>query len=173
MILNKTKMETSPTLILSDEDIYIKIKRISLQILETCLEDKVIIIAGIYKNGALLAERISAQLKQLTDTEIVLATVTLDKKNPLHSVQVSIEPSLYKNKSVILVDDVLNTGSTLIFAAKHFLDVPLKQFKTAVLVDRNHKKYPIKADFKGISLSTSLNERVEVDFSSPSKAELI
>ncbi|PKG41507.1 phosphoribosyltransferase family protein [Psychroflexus sp. MES1-P1E] len=166
-------METSPTLILSDEDISIKIKRISLQILETCLEDKVIIIAGIYKNGALLAERISAQLKQLTDTEIVLATVTLDKKNPLHSVQVSIEPSLYKNKSVILVDDVLNTGSTLIFAAKHFLDVPLKQFKTAVLVDRNHKKYPIKADFKGISLSTSLNERVEVDFSSPSKAELI
>jgi pyrimidine operon attenuation protein/uracil phosphoribosyltransferase len=166
-------METSPTLILSDEDIYIKIKRISLQILETCLEDKVIIVAGIYKNGALLAKRISAQLKELTDIEVVLAIVTIDKKNPLDSVQVSIEPSLYENKSVILVDDVLNTGSTLMFAAKHFLDVPLKQFKTAVLVDRNHKKYPIKADFKGISLSTSLNERVEVDFSSPSKAELI
>jgi pyrimidine operon attenuation protein/uracil phosphoribosyltransferase len=166
-------METSPTLILSDEDICIKIKRISLQILETCLEDKVIIIAGIYENGILLAERISVQLKELTDTKVLLATVTLDKKNPLNSVQVSIDPSLYKNKSVILVDDVLNTGSTLIFAAKHFLDVPLKQFKTAVLVDRNHKKYPIKADFKGISLSTSLNERVEVNFSFPSKAELI
>jgi pyrimidine operon attenuation protein/uracil phosphoribosyltransferase len=166
-------METSPTLILSDEDIYIKIKRISLQILETCLEDDVIIIAGIFENGVLLAERISEQLKELTDTKVVLATVTIDKKNPLNSVQVSIDPSLYKNKSVILVDDVLNTGSTLIFAAKHFLDVPLKQFKTAVLVDRNHKKYPIKADFKGISLSTSLNERVEVNFSFPSKAELI
>jgi pyrimidine operon attenuation protein/uracil phosphoribosyltransferase len=166
-------METSPTLILSDEDIYIKIKRISLQILETCLEDDVIIIAGIFENGVLLAERISEQLNELTDIKVVLATVTIDKKNPLNSVQVSIEPSLYKNKSVILVDDVLNTGSTLIFAAKHFLDVPLKQFKTAVLVDRNHKKYPIKADFKGISLSTSLNERVEVNFSFPSKAELI
>jgi pyrimidine operon attenuation protein/uracil phosphoribosyltransferase len=166
-------METSSTLILSEEDIYIKIKRISLQILETCLEDKVIIVAGIYKNGALLAKLISTQLKELTETEVVLATVTIDKKNPLHSVQVSIEPSVYKNKSVILVDDVLNTGSTLMFAAKHFLDVPLKQFKTAVLVDRNHKKYPIKADFKGISLSTSLNERVEVDFKPPAKAELI
>lgn len=166
-------METSPTLILSDEDIYIKIKRISLQILETCLEDDVIIIAGIFENGVLLAERILEQLNELTDTKVVLATVTIDKKNPLNSVQVSIGPSLYKNKSVILVDDVLNTGSTLIFAAKHFLDVPLKQFKTAVLVDRNHKKYPIKADFKGISLSTSLNERVEVNFSFPSKAELI
>ena len=93
-------METPPTLILSEEDIYIKIKRISLQILETCLEDKVIIVAGIYKNGALLAERISDQLKKLTDTEVVLATVTIDKKNPLHSVQVSIEPSLYENKAL-------------------------------------------------------------------------
>jgi pyrimidine operon attenuation protein/uracil phosphoribosyltransferase len=74
---------------------------------------------------------------------------------------------------VILIDDVLNTGSTLMFAAKHFLDVPLKQFKTAVLVDRNHKKYPIKVDFKGISLSTSLNESVKVDFNAPAKAELI
>jgi pyrimidine operon attenuation protein/uracil phosphoribosyltransferase len=61
-----------------------------------------------------------------------------------------------------LIDDVLNSGSTLIYGVKHFLDVPMKQFKTAVLVNRNHKKYPVKADFKGISLSTSLNEHVEV-----------
>ena len=65
---------------------------------------------------------------------------------------------------LVLIDDVLNSGSTLIYGVKHFLDVPLKQFKTAVLVNRNHKKYPVKADFKGISLSTSLHEHVEVDF---------
>jgi pyrimidine operon attenuation protein/uracil phosphoribosyltransferase len=70
----------------------------------------------------------------------------------------------YKNKSVLLVDDVLHSGTTLIYGVKHFLDVPLKQFKTAVLVDRNHKKYPVKADFKGISLSTSISENVEVIF---------
>ena len=62
----------------------------------------------------------------------------------------------------ILIDDVLNSGTTLIYGVKHFLDVKLSKFKTAVLVDRNHKKYPVKADFKGISLSTSLNEHVEV-----------
>ena len=50
----------------------------------------------------------------------------------------------------------------MIYGVKHFLNVPLKQFKTAVLVNRNHKKYPVKADFKGISLSTSLHEHVQV-----------
>ena len=63
---------------------------------------------------------------------------------------------------MILVDDVLNSGTTLIYGVKHFLNVPLKQFQTAVLVNRNHKKYPVKADFKGISLSTSLHEHVHV-----------
>lgn len=166
-------MKTEATLILNEQDIDIKIKRISLQILETCLEDDSIIIAGIEKNGAILARLITEHLERLSQQKIVLVNVVIDKKNPLHSVKVSIDSSIYKNQSLILVDDVLNTGSTLMFAAKHFLDVPLKQFKTAVLVDRNHKNFPIKADFKGISLSTSLNERVEVDFSKPAKAELI
>lgn len=166
-------MKTEPTLILSEEDIKIKIKRIALQILETCLDDENIVIAGIEDNGAKLAALISEEIKKLSDTIIVLASVKLDKKNPLQSIEVSVDSSAYKNKSLILVDDVLNTGSTLMFAAKHFLEVPLKQFKTAVLVDRNHKNYPIKADYKGISLSTSLNERVEVNFESPAKAELI
>jgi pyrimidine operon attenuation protein/uracil phosphoribosyltransferase len=62
------------------------------------------------------------------------------------------------------VDDVLNSGTTLVYGVRHFLDVPLKKFKTAVLIDRNHKKYPVKADFKGISLSTSLLEHVNVVF---------
>jgi pyrimidine operon attenuation protein/uracil phosphoribosyltransferase len=70
----------------------------------------------------------------------------------------------FANKGLILVDDVLNSGTTLIYAVRYFLDVPLKKFKTAVLVDRNHKKYPVKADFKGISLSTSSLEHVQVVF---------
>ena len=65
---------------------------------------------------------------------------------------------------MVLVDDVLNSGTTLIYGIKHFLEVPLKRFKTAVLINRNHKKYPVKADFKGISLSTSLQEHVSVIF---------
>ena len=70
----------------------------------------------------------------------------------------------YTHQAVVLVDDVLSSGATLIYGVKHFLEVPLKQLKTAVLVNRNHKKFPIKADFKGLSLSTSLQEHIEVSF---------
>ena len=76
-----------------------------------------------------------------------------------------MESSAYRDKSVILVDDVLNSGTTMMYGVRHFLNVPLKQLKTVVLVDRNHKKYPIKVDFKGISLSTSIQDLVKVVFS--------
>ena len=88
----------------------------------------------------------------------------MDKNAPLGTVKTSLTTTDYENKSVVLIDDVLNSGTTLIYGVKHFLDVPLKQFKTAVLINRNHKKYPVKADFKGVSLSTSLSERVKVVF---------
>jgi len=92
----------------------------------------------------------------------VLCKVTIDKKKPWQDIKTSISSEDYTNKSLVLVDDVLNSGTTLIYGVKHFLDYPLKQFKTAVLVNRNHKKYPVKADFKGISLSTSLHEHVHI-----------
>ena len=76
----------------------------------------------------------------------------------------SLSKEEYGNKSLVLVDDVLNSGATLIYAIKHFLDTEIKQFKTAVLVNRNHKKYPVKADFKGISLSTTTISHVKVRF---------
>ena len=93
-----------------------------------------------------------------------MCKVMIDKKNPIEPITTSLESKIYKNKSLVLVDDVLHSGTTLIYGIKHFLQVPLKQFNTAVLVDRNHKKYPVKADFKGISLSTSINENVSVVF---------
>ncbi len=88
----------------------------------------------------------------------------INKQNPELSVTTSLTKEEYSNKGLVLVDDVLNSGTTLIYAVRHFLDVPLKKFKTAVLVNRNHKKYPVKADFKGISLSTSSLEHVRVIF---------
>jgi pyrimidine operon attenuation protein / uracil phosphoribosyltransferase len=96
--------------------------------------------------------------------EILLCEVFIDKQNPNSIIKTSLSKSEYQNKGLVLVDDVLNSGTTLIYGVKHFLDVPLTKFKTAVLVDRNHKKYPVKADFKGISLSTSSLEHVQVVF---------
>ena len=95
---------------------------------------------------------------------VTLCEVKINKQQPQDVVTTSITPEDYKNKALVLIDDVLSSGTTLIYGVKHFLEVPLSKFKTAVLVDRNHKKYPVKADFKGLSLSTSLQEHIQVVF---------
>ena len=100
----------------------------------------------------------------ISNLNIKLCSLKIDKKNPLNNISTSLNSSEYKNKSIVVVDDVLNSGSTLMYAVKHFLDTELRQLKTAVLVDRNHKKFPIKADFKGVSLSTSIQNHVKVQF---------
>ncbi|TBW28343.1 phosphoribosyltransferase family protein [Gramella sp. KN1008] len=148
--------------ILNGEQIKHKIRRIAYQIYESNIDEKEVIIAGIANNGFELAKKLEKELKQISPLAISLCKVEIDKKNPLGEVRTSLSSDEYQNKSIILVDDVLNSGTTLIYGVRHFLEVPLKQFRTAVLVDRNHKKYPVKADFKGLSLSTSLSETVKV-----------
>ena len=139
-----------------------KIIRISLQIIEANSIDDEIIIAGIENNGYIIAKKICDEIKKISDKKIQLCSVKIDKKNPRKEINVSLVEEQYENKSVVIVDDVLNSGSTLMYAVKYFLDTKLKKLKTAVLVDRNHKKYPIKADYKGLSLSTSIQNHVEV-----------
>ena len=157
-------MKTEVQTILDHEDIKNKIRRIAYQIYESNVDEKEIILAGIALNGYVIAERLKAILEEVSALQCTLCKVTMNKTAPQGTVETSLNASEYKDKSLVLIDDVLNYGTTLIYGVKHFLDVPLKQFKTAVLVNRNHKKYPVKADFKGISLSTSLNERVKVRF---------
>ena len=148
--------------ILTHQEIKHKIRRIAYQIYECNVNEKEIILAGIESNGYVLAKQLKLALSKISKISPLLCKVSIDKKNPRNQITTSISENNYKNKSVVLIDDVLNSGTTLVYGVKHFLDVPLKQFKTAVLVNRNHKKYPVKADFKGISLSTSLNEHVDI-----------
>ena len=150
--------------VINDNQIRSKLKRISYQILETNLQNSVIVIAGIESNGYLIAKELKKTLNKLSNIEVILCKVKIDKKNPRKPIETSISKNEYSNKSIVLVDDVLNSGSTLVYAVKHFLEVELSQFKTAVLVDRNHKKFPVKADYKGISLSTSIQSQVIVEF---------
>ena len=135
-------MTATNNVILNHAEINHKIRRIAFQIYESNVNENEII--------------------KISDINPILCKVNIDKKNPWKDVKTSLSTEDYSNKSIVLVDDVLNSGTTLIYGVKHFLGVPLKQFKTAVLVNRNHKKYPVKADFKGISLSTSLHEHINV-----------
>ena len=155
-------MTIEKNIILTHNQINNKIRRIAFQIYEGNVNEKEIILAGIDKNGFTFAKKLKTTIQKISDINPILCKVSINKKNPIEDIKTSIPSSEYQNKSLILVDDVLNSGTTLIYGVKHFLNVPLKQFKTAVLVNRNHKKYPVKADFKGISLSTSLHEHVEV-----------
>ncbi|TDU34475.1 pyrimidine operon attenuation protein/uracil phosphoribosyltransferase [Gelidibacter sediminis] len=155
-------MTVSKQVILSHQEINHKIRRIAYQIYESNVDGTEVILAGIDSNGYILAKKLKTNLDKISDLNTVLCKVGIDKKSPLNPITTSIDASEYTNKSIVLIDDVLNSGTTLIYGVKHFLNVPLKQFKTAVLVNRNHKKFPVKADFKGISLSTSLHEHVEV-----------
>jgi pyrimidine operon attenuation protein/uracil phosphoribosyltransferase len=149
-------------IILTPEQIENKLERIAYQILEANGDNQTIIIAGVVSNGFAVAKRIIHHLKANSSKEILSCEIIINKKNPRNPIQTTLTSNDYKDKSVVLVDDVLHSGTTLIYAVKHFLSVPLKQCKTAVLLDRNHKKFPIKADYKGVSLSTSINENVAV-----------
>ena len=157
-------MTDTKNIILNTLEVAQKIRRIAFQILESNSNEKEVIIVGIVGNGSLFAEKLVVDLNKISDIKTTLCEIVINKKNPLDTITTSLNEEDYKNKSIVLVDDVLNSGATLIYGVKHFLNVPLKRFKTAVLVNRNHKKYPVKADFKGISLSTSIKEHVAVEF---------
>ena len=144
-------------------DIRKTIKRIAYQIYETHFEESQLILAGIAHNGVILAERIQ-ELERISDIEVIFVEIKVDKKNPINPIVLSEKLAVCENKAVVVVDDVLNTGSTLIYAVTHFLSIRLKKLQTAVLVNRNHKNFPIKGDFKGISLSTSTKEHIHVAF---------
>ena len=157
-------MEGKKNKIMDQKHIQKTIKRISYQIYETNSEENELVLAGIKENGLELATRIQKELKKISDLDVILIEIKMDKKNPRDKISMSQSISFCENKSVVVVDDVLNTGRTLIYAVKKFLSIKLKKIQTAVLVNRNHKNFPIKGDFKGISLSTSIKEHINVRF---------
>ncbi len=152
------------SLVLNKEQLQQKIDRLAWQIYEQNYKEKEIIIAGIAKRGVLVAQKLADKLMEISSVKVKLSTIRLDKDNPYEKeIEVDITEAEFKDKVLILVDDVLNSGKTLIYGTKYFLSVPIKRLSTVVLVDRNHNRFPIKADFVGLSLSTTLKEHISVE----------
>ena len=135
--------------------------RLAYQILENNINEDEILLVGIKEKGYEIAKIIEQKLKDISSSKVHLKSITIDKKNPNQISEVDINFDIMP-KSVYLVDDVLNTGKTLMFAVNSLLKYEFNLIKTLVLIDRNHKKYPIKVDFKGISLSTNLDDTVKL-----------
>jgi pyrimidine operon attenuation protein/uracil phosphoribosyltransferase len=152
-------------IILAHKQITHIIKRMAYQVYEDNISEEDLILAGVRGEGFILAQLIADELEKISDLNIELLAIEIDKKNPIEK-DIVLNPKRnaedLHQKSVVVIDDVLNSGSTLLFSLQPFLKQPMRQIKTAVLVNRNHKKYPVKADFKGISLSTSSHENVRV-----------
>jgi len=163
-------MANSPTLILNARQIQQRIDRIAYQIYENNFREKEIIITGIAANGYTLAERISEKLREISSVKVKLAQIVLNKKDPLSGkVKVSLPEKEFKNKVVIVVDDVLESGRTMMYGIDPFLKYSVKRLITVVLVDRDHHSYPIKADFVGISLATTMQEHISVELNGGKK----
>jgi len=140
-----------------------KLKRLAWQVYEQNSAEKEIIVVGISDRGLVLAKKLATHLQKISKIKTNIAHLELDKDSPYNKeVTLNLEEKEYANKVVILVDDVLNSGKTLMYAAKHFLTTPLTRLAIMVLVDRNHNRYPIKADYVGLSLATTLQEYINV-----------
>lgn len=152
------------SLILDQDDINRKIERISYEILEQNDGEQEIILAGIRQKGFVFAQRLESYLRQTANFSIILTDLQLQKHNPIVSeILMGIDPSSVNNKVVIVCDDVANTGKTLLYAMKPFLDFAPKRIQIAVLIDRQHKIYPVSPDFVGLSLSTNMQEHITVE----------
>ena len=158
-------MEKKRTLLLTDHQIRQRINRIAYQIYEDNFEEKEIVVIGIWQNGFILAEKLVAALNSICPIKTHLFQLQIDKNDQVDKeVSISATREMMVGKSIILVDDVLNSGKTLIYAMKAVLDIDTRKIRTVLLVDRDHKRYPVMADFVGITLSTALQEHVSVEF---------
>jgi pyrimidine operon attenuation protein/uracil phosphoribosyltransferase len=155
-----------PLLILNHQQIQQKINRMAYQIFENNFGESDIVLAGIEQRGFILAQRIEAALKKFSSQNIILLSVEVEKDAPYQKNQAPIiAADLIKDKVVIVVDDVLNSGKTLIYGVNRFLHAPVKKIATLVLVDRNHKSFPVNADYVGLSLATTFKQHIKVVFS--------
>ena len=155
-------MADSQLLILDHTQIQQKINRIAYQILEDNLTEKEIIQAGIWGRGYKLALRLQKVLMEISDLKVTMLRVDLEKQNSKLVASTDLDESKWRNKVIILVDDVLNSGKTLAYGLGVFLNTPHKKIRTVVLVDRSHKIFPIATDFVGLQMATVLKEHVDV-----------
>src|SRR5690606_6327939 len=165
-------MSNKRTLILDKEQIKQKSIRIAYQILEDNFDERSLVLVGVADRGYVFAERLQQLLKDIApekSIELIKVSISKTKRNLEAITDIPVETA--KNKVIILIDDVLNSGRTLAYGLGLFLNVPLKKMRTAVLIDRSHQQLPLFSEYYGLNLSTILKDHVEVELEEFDKKE--
>ena len=155
--------------ILNSNQISQKILRLSWQVYEDNFSEKEIILVGIGEQGLLIAEQVKFHLNTISKLKTTVFSLDVDRAKPFNKVNTELTENDFKNKVIILIDDVLHSGKTLTYAFKTFLDTSVKKMAVLVLIDRNHNTFPVKANYVGLSLSTTLKEYIEVELKGSNK----
>lgn len=149
--------------ILDEQQIRRKIQRLTVEILERNYGEKELILVGINHKGLEMAQLITQELVERTETDVTLTQLRINPADPIDgSVFLDMPLASLNGKVVILIDDVANTGRTIFYAVRPLLDILPKKVEVAVLVDRKHKSFPIQPDYVGLSLATTLKEHIDV-----------
>jgi pyrimidine operon attenuation protein/uracil phosphoribosyltransferase len=148
-------------LILNQIIIEKKLRRMAYEILENNSSETELILAGVRESGTVIAKNIQRILQEISSFRIELITLTLDKKYP-RQVSLSKEVAV-EDKVIIVIDDVANSGKTLLYSLKPFLEFHPKKIQSLILVERTHKAFPVKPDYVGLSVATTLQEHIYVE----------
>ncbi len=151
--------------ILDDKAIKQKAIRMAYEILEDCYEEKELYFIGIAPNGNAFATLLANEIQAIQKIKVKSFELVIDKANPLDS-EIVIKPKLpdLKDKCIVLIDDVGNSGKTMFYALSTLMESSPKMIKTALLVERQHKRFPVSSNYVGVSLSTTLQEHIRVEF---------
>ena len=156
-------MAAEKTLILTEAQIKQRIIRMAYEIYEHNIERKKIILAGVSGNGYKIAELINDELAKISPISTNLVKVDINKEEPLkEEIQITLTNKELENQSIVIIDDVLNSGRTVAFVLKAFLDVHVKKIEVATMINRSHKSFPIYPKYVGYELATTINEHIEV-----------
>ncbi len=160
--------------ILDQTAIDLKVKRLSYEIWENNVDTGRLYFLGINKNGRAFAEMLKEKFIEISNKEVLIGTIILDPSSPIGT-DITMIPELgsLRSKSIVVIDDVANTGRTLFYAMKPIMEFLPKKVEVAVLVDRKHKTFPIKVDYVGLSLATTLKENIKVDLLKKNKAAFL
>ncbi|WP_235298340.1 phosphoribosyltransferase family protein [Portibacter marinus] len=159
--------------VLNHDQIKQKITRLAIEILEHNFDEKEIVLLGMNNTGYSFATLLESELKKIYDQKLTIKRISINPKSPLKN-DATIEDGedYLKGKTVIIVDDVANTGRTIFYAFKPILNVLPKKVEVAVLVNRKHKNFPVKVDYMGLELATTVKESIKVDISEEGNFEV-